>query len=182
MSLIGKRPITIPSGVEITLQDTLVKVKGTKGELEFAVTPEYVTVLQQEGEVVVKRKGDSKEAKAFHGLTRSIINNMIIGVSKGFEKKLEVIGVGYRAAAAGKKVTLNLGFSHPVEYAVMEGVLVEMDKENKNMIIVSGIDKQKVGQVAAEIRSYREPEPYKGKGIRYKDEFVRRKAGKTASK
>lgn len=181
MSLIGKQPITVPQGVEVTLQDNVIKTKGPKGELTYELLP-YVEVIVAEGVVTVKRKNDEKVSKSAHGLTRALIQNMVIGVSKGFEKKLEIIGVGYRAQATGKKITLNLGFSHPVEYQAPEGVTIEMDKDNKNMILVSGIDKQRVGEAAAQIRKFRPPEPYKGKGVRYHDEYVHRKAGKTAAK
>jgi large subunit ribosomal protein L6 len=181
MSRIGKQLITVPDGVEITIQDRRVKVKGPKGELEYTF-PESIEVVNKEGRITVKRKNDEKEARSFHGLVRALINNMVEGVSKGFEKRLEIIGVGYRAQASGKKITLNLGFSHPIDFNAPEGVTIEMDKENKNVIIISGIDRQKVGQAAAQIREYRPPEPYKGKGIRYIDEHVHRKAGKAAAK
>lgn len=181
MSLIGKQPIIVPSGVEVTIDGNHVKVKGSKGELEYTFLPQ-VEVTKVEDTLIVKRKVDDKESRAFHGLTRALLNNMIIGVSEGFEKRLEIIGVGYRAQVSGRKITLSLGYSHPIEYTVDEGVTVEMDKENKNIVIITGIDKQKVGEAAAQIRKYRPPEPYKGKGIRYTDEYVHRKAGKTAAK
>ena len=181
MSLICKRPITVPEGVEVTLTDRLIKVKGAKGELEYTHMP-LVEVLQQDNQIIVKRKNDTKESRSAHGLTRALIQNMIIGVSKGYEKRLEIIGVGYRAQTSGNKITMSLGFSHPIEYQALEGVTVQMDQEKKNIIIISGIDKQKVGETAAQIRKYRPPEPYKGKGIRYTDEYVRRKAGKAAAK
>lgn len=181
MSLIGKQPIKVPAGVEVTISDRIIKVKGAKGELEYAFLPS-VELLHEDEHIVVKRKNDDKESRAAHGLTRALVNNMVIGVSEGFEKKLEIIGVGYRAQTSGRKITLNLGFSHPIEYTVPEGIQIEMDKENKNIVIISGIDKQVVGEVAAQIRKYRPPEPYKGKGIRYIDEYVHRKAGKAAAK
>lgn len=181
MSRIGKSPITVPDGVEVTIADHHIKIKGPKGELEYTFLP-LVEVLYKDNQIVISRKNDDKESRSAHGLTRALINNMIIGASEGFEKRLEIIGVGYRAQASGKKITLNLGFSHPIDYEAPEGVTIEMDKENKNIIIVSGIDKQKVGEVAAQIRKYRLPEPYKGKGIRYIDEYVHRKAGKAAVK
>ena len=181
MSRIGKSPITVPDGVEVTIADRHIKIKGPKGELEYTFLP-LVEVLYKDNQIVISRKNDDKESRSAHGLTRALINNMIIGASEGFEKRLEIIGVGYRAQASGKKITLNLGFSHPIDYEAPEGVTIEMDKENKNIIIVSGIDKQKVGEVAAQIRKYRLPEPYKGKGIRYIDEYVHRKAGKAAVK
>jgi len=181
MSLIGKKPITVPSGVEVTLEGRLVKVKGPKGELSYQLMS-HVEVNQQENQIVVKRNSDVKEAKAAHGLTRALIQNMVTGVSEGFEKRLEIIGVGYRAQTSGKKITLNLGFSHPVELTAPDDVNLVMDQENKNVIVVSGINKQSVGEMAAQIRKYRPPEPYKGKGIRYVGEQVKRKAGKAAAK
>ena len=181
MSLIGKRPITVPEGVEVTISDRNIKVKGSKGELEYTFLP-LVEVLQEDGHIVIKRKNDDKESRSVHGLTRALINNIVIGVSKGFEKRLEIIGVGYRAQVSGQKITLSLGFSHPIEYTAPEGIKIEMDQENKNVIIISGIDKQSVGEVSAQIRQYRPPEPYKGKGIRYTDEYVHRKSGKAAAK
>jgi len=181
MSLIGKRPITVPDGVEVTISDRHVKVKGPKGELEYTFLP-LVEALQEDNHIVVKRKNDDKESRSAHGLTRALINNMVIGVTKGFEKRLEIIGVGYRAQVSGKKITLNLGFSHPINFTAPEGITIEMDKESKNVIVISGIDKQLVGEAAAQIRQYRPPEPYKGKGVRYVDEYVHRKAGKAAVK
>ena len=181
MSLIGKQHIKVPESVEITIADRTIKVKGSKGELEYDFLP-LVEVLHEDGEIIVKRKAEDKESKSVHGLTRALINNMVIGVSIGFEKRLEIIGVGYKAQVGGQKITLNLGFSHPIELIAPDGVKVEMDKENKNIIIISGVDKQKVGEMAAQIRKYRPPEPYKGKGIRYIDEYVARKAGKAAAK
>jgi large subunit ribosomal protein L6 len=181
MSLIGKRPIIVPTGVEVKIEGNLIKLKGPKGELEYKLLP-LVNVLQENDTIVVKRKGDDKESRSVHGLTRALINNMVIGVTEGFEKRLEIIGVGYRAQISGKKITLSLGFSHPIELTAPDDVKLEMDKENKNIIIISGIDKQSVGEVAAQIRKHRPPEPYKGKGVRYVDEYVHRKAGKTAAK
>lgn len=181
MSRIGKQPITVPDGIEVTITDLHIKIKGPKGELEYDFLP-LVEVFYKDNQIVVNRKEDDKESRSVHGLTRALINNMVIGVSEGFEKRLEVVGVGYRAQASGKKITLNLGFSHPIDYTSPEGVNIEIDKENKNIIIISGIDRQKVGQVAAQIRKFRTPEPYKGKGIRYVDEYVHRKAGKAAVK
>jgi large subunit ribosomal protein L6 len=179
MSRIGKKPVAIPSGVTVEVKGSTVSVKGTKGELSYVFLPE-VAVVVGDGAVTVTRSDDSDDARARHGLTRQLINNMIIGVSQGFEKRLEIIGVGYKAQAKGKSVTLNLGFSHSIEYAAPEGVQIVQDEKNKNLLIITGADKQRVGQAAAEIRSYRPPEPYKGKGIRYTDEVVIRKAGKAA--
>lgn len=180
MSRIGKNPITVPSGVEITITGQTVKVKGSKGELSYEVAPN-ITVLYADSVITIKRKGEDPKIRSLHGLTRALLQNMVKGVSEGFTKKLEIIGVGYRAAVSGRKVTLNLGFSHPVELEAPAGVSVELDKEQKNVLVISGIDRQQVGQFAANIRSYREPEPYKGKGIRYVGEYVARKAGKAAA-
>jgi large subunit ribosomal protein L6 len=181
MSRIGKQTIEIPSGVEVTLTDQMIKVKGPKGELSWQI-PDSIVVELEESILKVKRSGDEPHERSLHGLSRALISNMVHGVSKGFERRMEIIGVGYRAQVSGKKLTLNLGFSHPVELEIPEGLSAEMDKEQKNTLIVSGIDKQLVGQFAANIRSYRPPEPYKGKGIRYVDEYVARKAGKAAGK
>lgn len=175
MSRIANAPIAIPNGVEITLDGQLVKVKGSKGELEWA-THELVKVEQEDAQLKIKTNDESKQATALAGTTRALVNNMVTGVSEGFEKKLTIIGVGYRAQAQGQKLNLTLGFSHPVVYEVPEGIKVETPSNTE--IVVSGIDKQKVGQVAAEIRAYRKPEPYKGKGVRYSDEYVLRKQAK----
>ncbi|MBU0706443.1 50S ribosomal protein L6 [Patescibacteria group bacterium] len=180
MSRIGKQIIVIPSGVEVTLNGDRIKVKGPKGELEMGFSPS-ISVSKDDHGIRVKRSSDEPSVRGLHGLTRALIANMIKGVSSGFEKRLEIIGVGYRAQVSGKKLTLNLGFSHPIELNVPEGITAEMDKESKNILIISGIDKQLVGQFAANARSFRPPEPYKGKGIRYVDEYVARKAGKSAA-
>jgi len=180
MSRIGKQIINIPEGIEVTINGNTIKVKGSNGELEYTFSPR-IEVIYKDNQIQVKRSNDEPEDRSLHGLTRALINNMVKGVSDGFEKRLEIIGVGYRAQVSGKKITLNLGFSHPIELEASDGVTVEMDKEQKNTIVVSGIDKQAVGQFAAEIRSFRPPEPYKGKGIRYVGEYVARKAGKTAA-
>ncbi len=183
MSRIGKQSITVPEGVQIALDGKAVKVKGKKGELSFAL-PELVAVAHEGNLISVTRLDDSSQARALHGLSRALIQNMVTGVSQGFEKKLEIIGVGYRAQTSGRKLTMSLGFSHPIEMQAPEGVELEMDKEakGKNILIVRGFDRQKVGQFAANVRSHRPPEPYKGKGIRYVGEHVVRKAGKTAGK
>jgi len=177
MSRIANAPVDLPSGVEFSITNGLVKVKGAKGELEFQ-THAAVTVEQEDAQVKVKTVATGQSAIALAGTTRALVNNMVTGVSKGFEKKLTIIGVGYRAQAQGQKLNLTLGFSHPVVYEVPAGIKVETPSNTE--VVVSGIDKQKVGQVAAEIRSYRPPEPYKGKGVRYSDEHVVRKQAKKA--
>ena len=177
MSRIGKLPVHIVSGVTITVDEhNVVTVKGPKGELTQSVSPEMI-LEQDNGVLTVKRPSDDKQHRALHGLTRSLINNMVVGVTTGFEKKLEIVGTGYRAQMDGKDLVLNVGYSHPVRFAKMDGIEFETPAPTK--ITVKGIDKQKVGQVAADIRKTRAPEPYKGKGIRYEGEFVRRKEGKT---
>ncbi len=175
MSRIGKKPVPIPSGVTVTLEDGSVTVKGPKGQLEAALV-DLVNVSIEGDEVVVKPINDTKPARSAWGMTRTIIANMIQGVTEGFTKKLEIVGVGYRAALQGRDIKLNLGYSHDVIYKVPEGIEVQVPKPTE--IVISGIDKQKVGQVAAEIREWRKPEPYKGKGIRYADEYIFRKEGK----
>ena len=175
MSRIGKASILIPQGVEINRAGSTVEVKGPKGTLSHTI-PEGVSIQVKDGVIHVKRKGDAKRERSLHGLSRTLIANMVTGVTAGFEKGLEIVGIGYRAALQDRNLQLSLGYSHPVIYPVPEGIEVEIDKQNK--ITVKGIDKQQVGQVAAEIRSFRKPEPYKGKGIRYVGEYVRRKAGK----
>ena len=177
MSRIGRMPVQIPAGVEVKIAEgNVVTVKGPKGTLEKQL-PQEMRITQEEGAIIVKRPNDLKKFKSLHGLTRSLINNMVIGVTNGFEKTLEINGVGYRAQKQGKKLVLSLGYSHPVEMEDPEGLESVVDGQNK--IIVRGIDKEKVGQYAAEIRFKRQPEPYKGKGIKYSDEVIRRKEGKT---
>ena len=180
MSRIGRMPIAIPAGVTVEIaENNKVTVKGPKGTLERVLAPEME--IKVEGtEIVVSRPNDLKRMKALHGLTRTLINNMVIGVTTGYQKVLEINGVGYRAAKQGKTLTLSLGYSHPVEMIDPEGI--ETTVENQTKITVKGIDKEKVGQFAAEIRSKRGPEPYKGKGIKYADEVIRRKVGKTGKK
>ncbi|MBV9647493.1 MAG: 50S ribosomal protein L6 [Candidatus Eremiobacteraeota bacterium] len=175
MSRIGKLPIAIPNGVTVDVAETVVRVKGPKGELEQRILP-LVSVSQRDGSVVVERRGDEKPSRAAHGLTRTLIMNMVEGVTKGFRKSLEIQGVGYRVAKAGERLNLTLGYSHPVSYAAPAGITFAV--EGTNRIHVEGVDKQRVGQVAAEIRKLRPPEPYKGKGIRYEGEVVRKKLGK----
>jgi large subunit ribosomal protein L6 len=177
MSRIGKLPITIPGGVTITVGDeNTVHVKGPKGELNEQISPK-ITVSQEDGVLRVTRPSDIKEHRALHGLSRSLINNMVVGVTTGFQKNLDIVGVGYRAQMQGQTLVLNVGYSHPVEIQPPEGISFEAPAPNR--IAVKGINKQLVGQVAADIRAVRSPEPYKGKGIRYENEKVRRKEGKT---
>lgn len=177
MSRIGKMPIAIPSGVEVTIDGDIVTVKGSKGELTRTFS-DLMTIKEEDGHVLVERPDDSREAKAQHGLTRTLIANMIEGVSQGFSKKLVLVGVGYRAALKGSDLELQLGYSHPVIVKAPENITFEVPTQTE--IIVSGISKEQVGQVAANIRAWRKPEPYKGKGIRYEGEYVRRKLGKAA--
>ena len=176
MSRIGKNPIDIPSGVEVKLNGNVVEVKGPKGSLQTELDPR-IDVAVEDNQVIVTRPNDNKDIRALHGLYRTLIANNIEGVVNGYEKKLEIIGTGYRAQKQGKKLNLNLGHSHPIELEDPEGIEVEVPSNTE--ITVKGIDKQKVGAYAAKIRSFRSPEPYKGKGIRYVDEYVRRKVGKT---
>ena len=179
MSRIGRMPIAIPAGVEVTIaENNHVTVKGPKGTLD-RVLPAEMNIRQEGAEIIVSRPNDQKKMKSLHGLTRTLINNMVIGVTQGYQKTLEVNGVGYRASKSGNKLTLNLGYSHPVEMTDPEGLESVVDG---NKIIVKGIDKEKVGQYAAQIRDKRRPEPYKGKGIKYADEVIRRKVGKTGKK
>jgi large subunit ribosomal protein L6 len=177
MSRIGKQPITVPSGVEVSIEPELVTVKGPKGELSERVARD-IDVKQEDGQILVSRPTDRGEHRALHGLTRSLIANMVEGVTDGFEKQLEIQGVGYRAQLQGKKLVLALGYSHPVELDAPEGIDFEVPQPTR--IIVRGISKQVVGEVAANIRKKRPPEPYKGKGIRYDGEYVARKVGKRA--
>jgi large subunit ribosomal protein L6 len=176
MSRIGKLPVSIPKGVTVDVSD-VVAVKGPKGQLSQRVV-DLVSVKVEGEEVVVTRADDSKPSRAYHGLMRSLIQNMVTGVSEGFEKKLQIIGVGYRADVKGKKLVMNLGYSHPIEFDIPDGIEIAVDKQN--FVTIKGADKQQVGQVAAVIRGYRKPDHYKGKGVRYADEQVRIKAGKSA--
>jgi large subunit ribosomal protein L6 len=175
MSRVGNAPIEIPSGVDVTVKGQSVTVKGPKGELT-RVLDEPITAKVEDGTLFVERPNDQRQNKALHGLFRSLVNNMVIGVDKGFSKELAILGVGYRAALKGSFIELQVGFSHVVNLETPEGILVEVPEPTK--IIISGIDKELVGQHAANIRAVKKPEPYKGKGIRYVDEYVRRKAGK----
>lgn len=176
MSRIGNKPITVPAGIDVTIDGQKITVKGPKGTLERTVN-DNISIKLENGVIVVARPNDEKENRSLHGLTRTLINNMIEGVSNEFSKQLEINGVGYRAAKQGKKIVLTLGYSHPVEMVEPEGIKYEVP--NPNSIIVKGIDKELVGQMAAEIRSKRPPEVYRGKGIKYVDEHIRRKEGKT---
>ncbi len=177
MSRIGRMPIAIPAGVSVEIaENNHVTVKGPKGTLERTL-PAAMTIREEGGQIIVERPNDLKQNKSYHGLTRTLINNMVVGVTNGFEKVLEINGVGYRAAKSGNVLTLSLGYSHPVEMTDPEGITTVV--EGTNIIKVQGIDKEKVGQFASEIRGKRAPEPYKGKGIKYKEEHIRRKVGKT---
>ncbi|RBW67770.1 50S ribosomal protein L6 [Bacillus taeanensis] len=176
MSRVGLKPVEIPSGVTITLNENTVTVKGPKGELTRSFDPE-ITIKVEDNQVLVERPSDNKNHRALHGTTRSLLNNMVEGVTNGFERALELIGVGYRATKSGNKLVISAGYSHPVEIVPEQGIDIEVPSNTK--IIVKGIDKERVGAVAANIRAVRKPEPYKGKGIRYEGEYVRRKEGKT---
>lgn len=179
MSRIGRMPIAIPQGVTVNVDGNVVSVKGPKGELTRTLNKDMI--IEVEGNtVLVKRPSDEKEHRALHGLTRTLIANMVTGVSQGFKKTLEIAGVGYRASKSGNKLNLSLGFSHPVEVDPPAGITIDVPAPNR--IVVSGIDKETVGAVAAKIRSFREPEPYKGKGIKYEGEVIRRKVGKAGGK
>lgn len=179
MSRIGKKPIAIPDGVEVKYDNGVMTVKGPKGTLTRELHKDMI-VKQEDSQVVIERPSDNKLHRSLHGTTRSVVNNMVEGVTKGFEKTLELVGVGYRAAKSGNKITLSLGFSHPVEIVPEEGI--EIDVPSTNKLVIKGINKEQVGAVAAKIRSIREPEPYKGKGIKYDNEVIRRKVGKTGKK
>ena len=180
MSRIGRTPVTVPAGVTVTIADgNVVTVKGPKGTLTQTFSP-ILTIEQKDGVLTVTRPNDLKESRSLHGLTRSLLHNMVVGVTDGFKKELEINGIGYRAAKQGKQVVLNVGFSHQVFVDEIDGITLDVPQPNQ--IIVSGCDKQKVGQFAAEVRAIRPPEPYKGKGIKYVDEVIRRKEGKTGAK
>lgn len=176
MSRIGKLPVAIPSGVKVSLDGNEISVQGAKGSLK-QLLPERISVAVEAEQVVVSRPTDDKKDLALHGLSRALINNMVVGVSQGFTRELQINGIGYRAEISGSKLTLSLGYSHPVVYDVPKGIEVEIEKQTR--LFVKGIDKQLVGATAAEIRSFRKPEPYKGKGIKYAEERILRKAGKT---
>ncbi|QNL44733.1 50S ribosomal protein L6 [Oscillibacter hominis] len=180
MSRIGRMPITVPAGVTVTVAEgNVVTVKGPKGELSQALRPEMI-IKQDAGVLTVERPSEDKLHRSLHGLTRTLLNNMVVGVSEGYKKELDVNGVGYRVAKDGKNLVMNIGFSHQVIVSEIEGITIDVPAPNK--IVISGCDKQKVGQFAAEVREKRPPEPYKGKGIKYADEVIRRKVGKTGAK
>jgi large subunit ribosomal protein L6 len=179
MSRVGRLPVTVPAGVEVKIKDHLVTVKGPKGELKSEIHPS-MNVTVEDGKILVTRPSDEKVHRSLHGLTRALVQNMVDGVTKGFSKSLDLVGVGYRAALQGKKLVLTVGYSHQVEIEPEDGLEIEVPAANK--IVVKGIDKEKVGALAAKIRSVREPEPYKGKGIKYDNEVIRRKAGKAGVK
>ena len=179
MSRIGKQPIAIPKGVQVTVTDDRVDVQGPKGQLGLTVHG-LCSVRVSDGSVVVSRSGDHRTAKALHGLTRALVANMVRGVTEGFEKRLEIVGIGYRVQLAGRNLTFSLGYSHPIVFPLPEGVLAEVDKQT--LITLRGVDKHLVGQAAAQIRALRRPDPYKGKGVRYAGEVVRKKVGKAGAK
>jgi large subunit ribosomal protein L6 len=177
MSRIGKKPVTVPNGVTVTLKDGNLAIKGPKGELK-RVLPSLVKVQVAKTEITVTREGNDGPVRARHGLVRALVNNMIEGVTKGFERKLEINGVGYKAEVAGDKLNMSLGFSHPVVYVLPKGVTAKVDK---NLLILSSADRELLGQTAAKVRAFRPPEPYKGKGIKYLEEHIKRKVGKTGA-
>ena len=177
MSRIGKKPIAVPQGVQVTLKDGAIAVKGPKGELRRSL-PGLVAVAVEKGLVTVTRDNDSPDVRAQHGLVRALLQNMVDGVTKGFERKLEINGVGYKAEVAGDKLNLALGYSHPIAYPLPKGIAAKVEK---NVVVLSGADRELLGQTAAKIRSFRPPEPYKGKGIKYQEETIRRKVGKTGA-
>lgn len=179
MSRIGKKPIVVPSGVELKVNGSNVAVKGPKGKLQRDLHPN-MKIEHQNGEVTVTRSSDERLDRSLHGLTRTLINNMVIGVSEGYSKQLNIVGVGYKVALKGKNLVLNLGHSHPIDYPAADGIEFDVDSK-KNTIVIKGVNKEMVGQAAAEIRGFRPPEPYKGKGVMYSTERIRRKAGKAAA-
>lgn len=175
MSRIGNKPVTVPASVKVALEGNLVKVEGPKGKLQYEV-PAMITVVVEDGKITLTRPNDTREAKAFHGLARSLVNNLVVGCAEGYKKELEIRGVGYRGKVTGKKLELNVGYSHPCIFTAPEGVTITMPEQTK--VVVEGADKQAVGQAAATIRALKKPEPYKGKGIRYVGEYVAQKEGK----
>lgn len=181
MSRVGKKPIPIPSGVNVAIKEGEVEISGPKGKLSLEI-PSPIRVITEDGKILVERSSDERKVKALHGLIRSLLNNMVIGVTQGYKKELEIVGTGYSARMEGKKLILQVGFSHPVFFQPPEGITLSVRKERNTIITVEGIDKQKVGEVAAEIRRIKPPDPYKGKGIRYKGEIVHLKPGKKGAK
>lgn len=179
MSRVGKKEIALPKGVEVRQEGERAVVKGPKGSLETPLAP-GISMKVEDNVVRLERKDEERKTRAFHGLSRALLANSVLGVSEGFKRELDIVGVGYRAEVKGQAVVFQLGYSHPINFAIPEGITIEVDKGGH--VVVSGIDKQKVGQVAAEIRSLRKPDPYKAKGIKYSDEIIRRKAGKAAGK
>lgn len=178
MSRVGKKPIVLPSGVKVSISDTQLEVQGPKGKLNTPVPP-GISFSLEKGELLCQRESNARQHRAFHGLARALANNAVTGVTEGFSRDLDIVGVGYRAQVEGSKVVLALGFSHPVEYAIPEGIKIAIEKQTH--VTVSGIDRQKVGQVAAEIRRLRKPDPYKQKGVRYVGEILKKKAGKAGA-
>ena len=178
MSRVGKKPIVLPSGVKVSISDTEIEVQGPKGKLNTPVPP-GISFSLENGELLCKRSSDARQQRAFHGLARALAGNAVKGVSEGFSRDLDIVGVGYRALVEGQKVVFSLGFSHPVEFPIPEGIKIAVEKQTR--VTVSGIDRQKVGQVAAEIRKLRRPDPYKQKGIRYVGEVLKKKAGKAGA-
>jgi large subunit ribosomal protein L6 len=176
MSRIGKKPVPIPKGVEVTIEESVIRVKGPKGSLEVPVLP-GVSAAIEDGVVTLTRSGDERQLRSFHGLNRALLANATTGVSEGWKKQLDIVGIGYRAEKRANEVVFNLGYSHPINFPIPDGIEIEVDSKT-NQVTVMGIDRQQVGQIAAEIRALRPPEPYKGKGVRYADERVRTKAGK----
>ena len=176
MSRVGRMPVVVPSGVDVKIKGSHVQIKGPKGEMEFTFSPE-IEILLKENEILINRPSDAREMRSLHGTTRALIQNMVTGVTDGFQKELQLVGVGYRANMEGVNLVLNVGYSHSVVVEPPEGITFEVGERNQQ-IFISGIDKQAVGQISADVRKIRPPEPYKGKGIRYKDEYIRRKAGK----
>jgi len=182
MSRIGKKPVAISKGIEVRINEQNILVKGPKGELTVPFEKEFVSFKQEENEIIVERKNDEAASRARHGLYRNLLANAIQGVSERFTKNMEIHGVGYRASLKGDKIELLLGYSHPILFPIPQGIEIKFQEKSQTIFSVSGIDKQLVGQVAAEIREFRKPEPYKGKGIKYKDEFIVRKTGKSVTK
>lgn len=176
MSRVGRLPVEVPSGVDVKIDGSHVNIKGPKGEMEFTFSPE-IEILMKENEIQINRPSDARQMRSLHGTTRALIQNMVTGVTDGFQKELQLVGVGYRANMEGENLVLNVGYSHPVVVEPPAGIKFEVGERNQQ-VFISGIDKQAVGQIAADVRKIRPPEPYKGKGIRYKDEYIRRKAGK----